>query len=59
MYNEEGQVQIYVQNARNGKDLHEWNDMENEVLYPRNAKFRVVNKAKYDGKFYILLEEVD
>lgn len=58
MYNEEGQVQIYIQNARNGKDLREWNDMENEVLYPRNMKFRVVNKTKYDGKFYILLEEV-
>ena len=59
VYNEEGQVQIYVQNARNGKDLHGWNDMENEVLYPRGAKFRVVNKTKYDGKFYILLEEVE
>lgn len=59
VYNEEGQVQIYVQNARNGKDLRGWNDMENEVLYPRGAKFRVVNKTKYDGKFYILLEEVE
>ena len=59
MYNEEGQVQIYVQNARNGKDLRGWNDMENEVLYPREAEFRVVNKTKYEGKFYILLEEVE
>ena len=59
MYNEEGQVQIYVQNARNGKDLRGWNDMENEVLYPRDAEFRVVNKTKYEGKFYILLEEAE
>ena len=59
MYNEEGQVQIYIQNARNGKDLHGLNDMENEVLYPRNAKFRIVNKTKHNGKFYILLEEVE
>ena len=59
MYNEEGQVQIYVQNVRNGIDLRGWNDMEKEVLYPRDAESRVVNKTKYESKFYILLEEVE
>ena len=59
IYNEEGQVQIYIQNAKNGKDLRGLNDMENEVLYPRDAKFRIVNKTKNDGKYYILLEEVE
>ena len=40
-------------------DLCGINDVESEVLYPKDAKFRIVNKAKCDGKFYILLEEVE
>ena len=59
VYNEDAQVQIYIQNAKNGKDLRELNDMENEVLYPYMAKFKVINKVKENGKFYILLEELE
>ena len=59
MYNEEGQVQIFIQNAKKGKDLRGLNDMEREVLYPRDAKFRVVNKVESDGKYYIFLEKVE
>ena len=58
VYNEEGQVQIYIQGAKKGKDLGRLNDMENEVLYPIDIKFRVVNKAEQGDKFYVLLEEV-
>lgn len=57
VYNEDAQVQIYIQNAKNGKDLGKFNDMENEVLYPYGTKFEVVNKIEKDGRFYILLEE--
>lgn len=59
VYNEEGQVQIYIQGSQKGKDLGQLNDMENEVLYPVDIKFRVVNKAKRGDKFYVLLEEVE
>lgn len=59
VYNEDGQVQIYIQGAKNGKDLGRLNDMENEVLYPINIKFKVINKVKQGDKFYILLEEVE
>lgn len=58
VYNEEGQVQIYIQGAKKGKDLGKLNDMESEVLYPISTKFKVVNKVKQGDKFYILLEEV-
>lgn len=58
-YNPDGQVQIFIQNSKKGKDLKGLNDMESEVLYPINTKFRVVNKVKQGDKFYILLEEVD
>lgn len=56
VYNEEGQVQIYIQNAKKGKDLGKLS-IENEVLYPIGTAFRVVNKAEMDGKYWILLEE--
>lgn len=59
IYNPDGQVQIYIQNSKNGRDLKGFNDMENEVLYPINTKFRVVNKVKQGDKFYILLEEAE
>ena len=32
--------------------------MENEVRYPYMTKFKVINKIKEDGRFYILLEEL-
>ena len=59
VYNDEGQVQIYIQNTKMGKDLEGLNDMENEVLYPLDSKFKVVNKTEQDGKFWILLEEAE
>lgn len=58
-YNPEAQVQIYIQDSKKGRDLNGLNDMEEEVLYPTDAKFRVVNKVKQADKFYILLEEVE
>lgn len=59
VYNNDAQVQIYIQNAKNGRDLGKLNDMESEVLYPFMSRFRVLNKVKQDGKFYILLEELE
>lgn len=59
VYNPDGQVQIFIQNSKKGKDLKGLNDMEEEVLYPINTKFRVINKVKQGNKFYILLEEVE
>ncbi len=57
VYNDDAQVQIYIQNAKNGKDLKGLNDTEKEVLYPYMTKFKVISKIKEGGKFYILLEE--
>ena len=59
VYNDDAQVQIYIQNAKNGRDLGKLNDMESEVLYLFMSRFRVLNKVKQDGKFYILLEELE
>nr|DAU31646.1 MAG TPA: minor capsid protein [Caudoviricetes sp.] len=59
VYNDDAQVQIYIQNTKKGKDLGRLNDMENEVLYPFMARFKVLNKVKQGNKFYILLEELE
>lgn len=57
IYNEEAQIQMYIANAKKGKDLRSLNEMENEVLYPKKSKFIVRNKAEQDGVYFILLEE--
>ena len=57
VYNPDGQVQIFIQNAQKGVDMSVYNAKEHEVLYARNSTFKVLNKIKKDGKYYILLEE--
>lgn len=57
LYNPEGEVQIFIQNTKNGRNLSSINTQEAEVLYERNAKFKVLNIQQHEGKYYILLEE--
>lgn len=57
LYNPIGEIQIYIQNARNGRDLTTLNTSEMEVLYERNSTFDVLKVAKQDGKYFVLLEE--
>lgn len=46
VYNEDGQVQIYIQNAHNGRDISSVNAHEQEVLYKTNQRFKVLNKER-------------
>lgn len=57
VYNPDGQVQIFIENAKNGKDISSLNEGENEVLYARNSSFVVNNVVERDGVKYILLGE--
>lgn len=59
LYNPDGQVQIYIQNAKKGRDISSLNEGENEVLYERNTSFKIINTIEHDGKYYILMEETD
>ena len=59
VYNEEGQVQIYIQNAHSGRDISSINEQEQEVLYKPGQMFKVINIVKEDNKHYILLEELN
>lgn len=58
LYNPEGQVQIYIQNSKSGRLLKEFDNGENEVLYERNSKFKVINVVEQGDTYYILLEEI-
>lgn len=57
LYNPDGQVQLYIQNAAKGHDLQNFNQSESEVLYERNSEFAVVSKIKNGNVWYVLLEE--
>ncbi|UDN63757.1 ADP-ribosyltransferase [Clostridioides sp. ES-W-0016-02] len=58
-YNPDGQVQIYIFNSKNGKDVSGYNPNENEVLYKRDTKFKVKEVEELNGIYHILLEEVE
>lgn len=57
-YDEEAGIKIYIQNAQNGRDISSVGLDEAEILYERNRKFLVADKAFFDGKWCILLEEI-
>lgn len=57
VYNEDAQIQIYIQNTKKGKDLGSLNNMEKEVLYPAGSQFKVLDKVNRDGKYFVLMEE--
>ena len=57
-YNDAADIKIYIQNAKNGRDISSIGLDESEVLYERNQEFLVVGKDFYEGKWYILLTEV-
>lgn len=57
IYNPDGQVQYFVLNSKQGKDISKYNPEEQEVLYPRGSKFEVKEIEMLNNKYYILLEE--
>ena len=57
-YDDEAGVKIYIQNAKNGRDISSVGLDESEVLYERNTEFLVADKVFQGGKWYILIEEV-
>ena len=56
-YNPDGQVQITIVDAKNGKDISLFNFKEKEVLYNTDSNFKVEYIADRDGKYYIRLAE--
>ena len=56
-YNPEGQVQIYIENSKKGRELAGFNEAEQEVLYERNSTFLVRDVVRFEDKWFILLKE--
>jgi len=50
-------IKIYVNNSRRGRDIRRHNQNENEVLYQRGARFKVIDAKEDDGIHHIYLEE--
>nr|DAD78233.1 MAG TPA: minor capsid protein [Myoviridae sp. ctMvU7] len=58
LYNPDGEIQIFIQNATKGHDITSINKRELEVLYERQQEFKVMYMTQKDGKYWILLEEL-
>ena len=58
-YNDLAKIKIYIQNTKNGRDISSIGLNENEVLYERNSKFKVISKILVGEIWHILLEEAD
>ena len=56
-YNPDGQVQITIVDAENGKDISLFNFKEKEVLYNTNTSFKVEELITQDGKTFVKLAE--
>lgn len=57
IYNPDGQVQIIFEDTTRGRDISVYNSEENEILYPRNSKFLVVERVNKNGKIFLRLHE--
>lgn len=58
VYNPEAQVQLKILNSKNGINISAFNNSEDEVLYKRNSKFKVIRIYIENDVTYIELEEV-
>ncbi|KZS45713.1 hypothetical protein AWU65_07190 [Paenibacillus glucanolyticus] len=59
IYNPDGQVQMIILGARQGRDITLYNPGEQEVLYWRNFGFEVVKMEQLNGVYYIFMREME
>lgn len=52
------QVHFIINNSKTGRDISMYNPSESEVLFKRNAKFKVTANYLNDGIFTFELEEI-
>lgn len=58
VYNPDGEVQIFIHNAKKGRNITAYNPLESEVLYERNSKFEVKKVIEVNGRYNVFLEEL-
>ena len=57
-YNSNGEVQIKII-SKTGRDIRKLNEGEQEILFERNKKFKIVRYEFYKGKHYLKMEELN
>ncbi len=58
-YSDNPSVRIFINHARNGRDLRKYNQNESEILYQRGSSFKVLSKwLGKNGVYFVKLEEV-
>ena len=57
-YNSNGEVQIKII-SKTGRDIRKFNEGEQEILFERNKKFKIVRYEFYKGKHYLKMEELN
>lgn len=58
VFSSNAQVYINIQNSKKARDINKFGLSEDEVLYERNSKFKVVATTIRGKVFYIELEEI-
>ena len=61
MYDPDADIQISISKSLSGADLtgkNGYNNSEQEVVFPRNTKFRIINCVNKDGTYYVSVKEV-
>ena len=61
MYDPDADIQISISKSLSGADLtgkNGYNNSEQEVVFPRNTKFRIINCVNRDGTYYVSVKEV-
>ncbi|HIS61479.1 MAG TPA: hypothetical protein IAC14_04405 [Candidatus Scybalomonas excrementigallinarum] len=57
LYDDTAKVRLYIEGSKKGHDISLLNEMEQEILYERNMRFKVLDKQYVDNIWHILLEE--
>lgn len=60
IYDPNADIQISIVKSQTGADLtgkNGYNDNEKEILFPRNASFKILDKYFKEGKYYLTVKE--
>lgn len=57
-YNDYSNVELLMKSI-NGKDMRKYNKEEQEILFKRNTKFKIIRKEKINAIYYIQMEEIN
>ena len=57
-YNDFSNVELLIKSI-NGKDMRKYNKEEQEILFKRNTKFKVIRQEKINDIYYIQMEEIN